>query len=146
MRRYAARWAVSLLTIAPVLLVAQAAPVYRARLSPVPVAAASPTITGGGSVTATLAGTKLTIAGAFEGLASAATFAKLHRGPKGVRGPAVFDLTVTAGTSGKITGALDLSPTQVEDLRRERFYVQLHSDKAPEGNLWGWLLVQESKR
>jgi hypothetical protein len=58
----------------------------------------------------------------------------------------VFDLTVTPGTSGKISGSLDLSPSQVEDLARERFYVQLHSEKAPDGNLWGWLLVQETKR
>ena len=115
-------------------------------MSPVPVAAASPNITGVGSVTATRSGTKLTIAGTFEGLASPATFAKLHRAPKGIRGPAVFDLTVTSGTSGKISATLDLTPAQVEDLARERFYVQLHSEKAPDGNLWGWLLVQENKR
>jgi hypothetical protein len=24
--------------------------------------------------------------------------------------------------------------------------VQLHSEKAPEGNLWGWLLPQEAKK
>jgi hypothetical protein len=136
--------AVSLLI--PLLSAAQTARVLKGRLSPVPVAAASPTITGSGSVTATLSGTTLTIAGTFEGLASAATVAKIHRGQKGVRGPAVFDLTVTPGTSGKIAGALDLSPAQVEDLGRERFYVQLHSEKAPDGNLWGWLLIQESKR
>jgi hypothetical protein len=139
-------WVASLLAVFTALLAAQAAPAYRGRLSPVPVAAASPAITGVGSVTATLAGTRLTIAGTFEGLASAATFAKLHRAPKGIRGPAVFDLTVTPGTSGKISGSLDLSPSQVEDLSRERFYVQLHSEKAPDGNLWGWLLVQETKR
>jgi hypothetical protein len=58
----------------------------------------------------------------------------------------VFDLTVIPGTSGKVSGSFDLSPSQVEDLARERFYVQLHSEKAPDGNLWGWLLVQENKR
>jgi hypothetical protein len=136
----------TLLAFVPVLLVAQAAPAYRGRLSPVPVAAASPMITGVGAVTGTLTGTKLAIAGTFEGLATPATFAKLHRGPKGIRGPAVFDLTITPGTSGKISGSLDLTPAQVDDLRRERFYVQLHSEKAPDGNLWGWLLVQETKR
>jgi hypothetical protein len=136
----------TLLAVVPVLLDAQSAPAYRGRLSPVPVAAASPMITGVGAVTGTLSGTKLAIAGTFEGLATPATFAKLHRGPKGIRGPAVFDLTITPGTSGKISGSLDLTPAQVEDLRRERFYVQLHSEKAPDGNLWGWLLVQETKR
>ena len=58
----------------------------------------------------------------------------------------MFDLTITPGTSGKIDGSIDLSSAQVEDLARERFYVQLHSEKAPDGNLWGWLLVQETKR
>src|SRR5687768_1615726 len=98
------RYAAGLLAVCTAALTAQAAPAYRGRLSPVPVAAASPAITGVGSVTATLAGTKLTIAGTFEGLASPATFAKLHRAPKGIRGPAVFDLAVTPGTSGKISG------------------------------------------
>jgi hypothetical protein len=144
MKRVAALPAASL-ALLTALLVAQA-PAYRARLSPVPVPAALTTVTGIGAVTATLAGTKLTVTGTFEGLASPATFAKLHRAPKGIRGPAVFDLTVTPGTSGKIAGSLDLSPSQVEDLGRERFYVQLHSEKAPDGNLWGWLLVQETKR
>ena len=134
------------LAVLPALVSAQAAPAYKGRLSPVPVAAASPNVTGVGSATATLSGTKLTIAGTFEGLASPATLAKLHRGPKGIRGPAVFDLTVTPGTSGKISGSFDLSPSQVEDLARERFYVQLHSEKAPDGNLWGWLLAQENKK
>jgi hypothetical protein len=125
---------------------AQAAKTYRARLSPVPVSTATPTVTGVGSVTATLSGTKLSLTGTFEGLASPATFAKLHRGPKGIRGPAVFDLKVTAAASGTISGSIDLTPSQVDDLGRERFYVQLHSEKAPDGNLWGWLLSQENKR
>jgi hypothetical protein len=147
MKRCAALALATALTVGlPVLLFAQGGATYKGRLSPVPVAAASPNVTGVGSVTATLAGSKLTIAGTYEGLASPATFAKLHRGPKGIRGPAVFDLTITLGTSGKIAGTLDLSPSQIEDLARERFYVQLHSEKAPDGNLWGWLLVQENKR
>jgi hypothetical protein len=120
--------------------------IYKGRLAPVPVAAATPTVTGVGSATATLTGTKLAITGTFEGLASPATTAKLHRGPKGIRGPALFDLTVTPGTSGTISGTIDLTSAQVDDLGRERFYIQIHSEKAPDGNLWGWLLAQENKR
>ena len=146
MNRFTALLALGVLMLAIDAPFAQSGRAYRGRLSPVPVAAASSDITGVGSVTATLAGTKLAISGTFEGLASPATFAKLHRGPKGIRGPAVFDLTITPGTSGKIEGSIDLSAAQVEDLARERFYVQLHSEKAPDGNLWGWLLVQETKR
>jgi hypothetical protein len=146
MKHFAALLAMSALMGSPALLVAQAAKAYRGRLAPVPVPAASPNVTGVGSVTATLTGTKLSISGTFEGLATPATFAKLHRGSKGIRGPAVFDLIVTTGTSGKITGSIDLTATQIDDLARERFYVQLHSEKAPDGNLWGWLLIQENKR
>ena len=125
---------------------AQGATTYKARLSTVPVdAAMAATITGLGSVTATLTGTKLSVTGTFEGLASPATVARVHRAPKGIRGPAAFDLKVTTGTSGTISGAIDLTPAQVADLGRERFYVQLHSEKAPEGNLWGWLLSQEKR-
>ena len=146
MTRFAPWLAAAVLAAWPALVATQAPTTFRGRLSPVPVAAASPNVTGVGSVTATLSGTKLTLAGTFEGLASPATLAKLHRAPKGIRGPAVFDLTVTPGTSGKISATLDLTPAQVEDLGRERFYVQLHSEKAPDGNLWGWLLVQENKK
>lgn len=132
---------------------------YRTRLAPVPIDAAMMASTAGsGTVTATLAGTRLTIAGTFEGLRSPATVARVHRAQKGVRGPAVFDLVVAnapgagspassiSSTAGTISATLDLTPTQVDDLGRERFYVQLHSEKAPEGNLWGWLQLQETKR
>jgi hypothetical protein len=147
MKRMAALLALGALIVCPHWTVrAQSVKTYRARLSPVPVGAASATVTGVGSVTATLAGTKLSLTGAFEGLASPATLAKVHRGPKGIRGPAVFDLKITTSTSGTIAGAIDLTQSQVDDLGRERFYVQLHSEKAPDGNLWGWLLSQENKR
>lgn len=146
MNRFPALLTLGVLMLAVTAPLAQSGRAFKGRLSPVPVAAASPDITGVGSVTATLTGTKLAISGTFEGLASPATFAKLHRAPKGIRGPAVFDLTITPGTSGKIAGSIDLSSAQIEDLARERFYVQLHSEKAPDGNLWGWLLVQETKR
>jgi CHRD domain len=115
--------------------------VFRARLSPVPVDSAnSAVITGSGSVTATLSGCSLSVQGTYEGMRSAATMARIHLGPRGVRGPAVFDLTVTKATSGSLGGTFMLTPEQVEDVRRGRFYVQVHSEKATEGNLWGWLL------
>lgn len=124
---------------------------YRTRLSTVPIdLAMAATIAGSGSVTATLNGTKLTVNGTFDGLKSPATAARLHRGQRGVRGPAILDLQVTTGssggTSGSITGTLDLTPQQVQDLQNSRMYVQLHSEKAPDGNLWGWLMLQETKR
>jgi CHRD domain-containing protein len=126
---------------------AQAARSYRARLSPVPIdLAMAATVAGSGSVTAVLNGAKLTVNGTFEGLKSPATVVRLHKAQRGVRGPAVLDLTATNGTSGTISGAVDLTPQQVQDLQNSRLYVQLHSQKAPDGNLWGWLLPQETKR
>ncbi len=125
----------------------QAKPQFRARLSPVPIdIVMQAAITGGGAVTATLTGAKLTITGTFTGLQTPGTFAKIHAGPKGIRGPAVLDLTVSKGTSGNIAGTFDLTPQQLDDLRNSRLYIQLHSEKAPEGNLWGWLLPQEGRR
>jgi len=100
------------------------------------------TIAGSGSLTATLAGKQLTMQGTFSGLRSPATTAQIHRGPKGIRGPVVpdLDLTVTKAVNGEISGTLDLTPDQIADLRNGRWYVQIQSERAPDGNLWGWLL------
>jgi hypothetical protein len=131
----------------PPALHAQNAKSFRARLSPVPMdLSMASTIAGSGSVTATLNGNKLSITGTFEGLKSPATVARLHKGQRGVRGEPMLELTVTKATSGTITANLDLTASQVQDLQQSRVYVQLHSEKAPDGNLWGWLPPQESKR
>lgn len=121
---------------------------YRARLSPVPIdVAMQATVAGAGLVTATLNGSTLTVTGNYTGLRTAATVARLHRSPRtAMRGPAIGDLTVVTGTSGTIAGSLELTKDQVDDLANGRLYIQLHSDKAPEGNLWGWLLMQEGKK
>jgi len=114
---------------------------FHTRLAPVSMdATMRATVAGLGSATATLSGAKLTISGIFEGLLSPATTANLRLSRvAGVRGPAVFDLTVTHATSGSVSGSIDLSSDQVEALRKGRFYIQIQSEKAPDGNLWGWL-------
>jgi CHRD domain len=114
---------------------------FKTRLAPVPIdLVMAATVTGSGSVTASLTGNKLTFSGTFDGLAGPATIAQVHKGPvAGVRGPVLFDLTVTHATSGTISGSVELSPAQVIDLEKRRLYVQIHSEKAPDGNLWGWL-------
>ncbi|HWW88527.1 MAG TPA: CHRD domain-containing protein [Vicinamibacterales bacterium] len=122
---------------------------FKARLSVVPIdATMQATIAGTGSVSAALTGTKLSITGAFEGLRSPATIAQLHRAQRGVRGPVLqstSDLQVTHGTSGTISGSIELTAMQITDLEQGRLYLQLHSEKAPDGNLWGWLLSKEGK-
>lgn len=136
------------LIVATAAVAAQPGKAYKARLAPVPIdVSMQGAIAGGGSVTATRAGAKLTLTGTFDGLKSAATIAQLHKGPvTGVRGPVVADLTVANATSGAIGGAVDLTPALQEDLDKGRLYVQLHSEGAKDGNLWGWLLPQENKR
>lgn len=121
---------------------------YRARLSPVPLdLAMQATIAGSGSVTAALNGTTLTVSGNYAGLKTPSTVARVHRGPRtAMRGPAIGDLTIVAGTSGTIAGTLELTKGQVDDLANGRLYIQLHSEKAPEGNLWGWLFIQEGRK
>ena len=114
---------------------------FKARLSAVPVENSTVAgITGSGSVTAVLTGRNLSVSGKFEGMRTPATLAQIHVGPKGIRGPVLSDLTITKATSGTISGTITLKPAQVDDLKAGRFYVQIHSEKAPDGNLWGWIL------
>jgi hypothetical protein len=114
---------------------------FRARLSPVPVESNNASkITGTGAVMATLDGAKLTISGTFQGMKSAATIAQVHMGQRGVRGPVEFDLDITKSPNGSIAGVLTLTKVQIDTLRRGWYYIQVHAEQAPEGNLWGWLL------
>lgn len=125
---------------------AQTGDKYSIRLGRIPVANAreGASITGRGAGSATLAGNRLTVSGTFDGMSSAATVARLHRGvAKGARGPVLADLTVSKGPSGTFSGTIDLKPEDLAELRLGKLYVQIHSDKglAPDGsNLWGWLL------
>jgi hypothetical protein len=126
---------------------AQGGKTYKARLAPVPLdAQLLQVVSGLGSATATLSGTTLTVNGTFEGLKSPATIAQIHQAPRGIRGPVVFDLKVTPnGLGGTISGSLKLTAQQITDLDKSWFYIQLHSEKAPDGNLWGWLMPQEKR-
>ena len=114
---------------------------FKARLSPVPIdVSMMARVAGVGSLTATLNGKTLIITGTFEGLRSPATTAQIHRAPKGIPGPAILELTVTNAEKGAVSGSVELTPDQIADLRSGRLYVQIQSERAPEGNLWGWML------
>ena len=134
----------------PAALTAQQPRTFKARLSPVPLdVSMQATVAGGGSVTAVLTGASLAVTGTFDGLKSPATIAQVHKSPvRGVRGPNVLDLTVAKGDamSGTLSGSFTLTALQIADLEKGRLYVQLHSEKAPDGNLWGWLMPQENRR
>lgn len=114
---------------------------FQARLGRVPVDSRTQSaIAGIGHATAELDGDRLTIAGDFSGLLAPATVANLHMGLAiGVRGPAIHALTIESGRDGELSGRLRLSDEQVAALHAGRLYIQISSEIAPDGNLWGWL-------
>src|ERR1041385_677086 len=130
------------ITLMAALFLFQVQTTFRVRLSPVPIdTAMRATVAGKGSATATLSGNKLSISGTFDGLQSVATVARLHQGKAtGVRGNPIGELEVAKATSGSLTGSISLTPEQIENLKKGRLYIQIYSEKAPDGNLWGWLL------
>ena len=115
---------------------------FKTRLAPVPIdAQLAPVITGHGSASAALAGNKLTITGTFEGMHSPATAAHLHESKMtGVRGVEIHELTVSKSAAGNVSGSVELTPAEVTALRKGLLYIVVHSEGAPDGNLWGWLL------
>jgi len=121
---------------------ANAADVYATRLTAVAYdGAMRANVQGDGHVTASLEGRTLTLNGDFTNLLSAATTVKLYSGPGiGVPGGAIMDLTVSGQTGGTVSGTVSLSSTQLAELKRGHVYIQINSLKAPDGNLWGWLL------
>jgi hypothetical protein len=122
--------------------VAQSPERYKVRLAPVPMdGGMRNTVAGTGSATALLTSAKLTVNGTFDGLLSPATTADVHRGPAmGVRGSSFAVLTVSKAPKGTFFGSIDLTPAQVQALKKSQLYIQISSEKAPDGNLWGWFV------
>ena len=121
---------------------AQAPERFKVRLATVPMdGGMRNTVSGFGSATVTLTGAKLSVTGTFDGLKSPATTAKLNSGvARGVRGDAIGNLEITKSTKGQVSGSVDLTAAQVKGLRDGHLYIEVASEKAPEGNLWGWIL------
>jgi hypothetical protein len=121
-----------------------AAQTYQANLGPMPLdEATKANMLGRGEATATLDGRILSLTGSFAGLPSTATKAHLKLGPAiGVPGSEALDLTVSQATAGTVSGKLTLTAAQALAFRTGKLYVQIDSQKAPTGNLWGWLLPQ----
>ena len=119
-----------------------AADVYATRLTAVAYdGAMRANVQGDGHVTANLNGKTLTLAGDFSDLPSTATNVRLYSGPGiGVPGGAILDLQLSGQTSGTVSGTVTLSSAQLAALKRGHVYIQINSQKAPDGNLWGWLL------
>jgi hypothetical protein len=121
---------------------AAAAEKYQAYLSPMPHNdAMHPNFKGKGTAVAVLNGDQLLLNGEFTGLASVATKAHicLSMGT-GIPGKPVFEFAVPSAVEGKATGTFKLDPAQVAALKTGKLYLQIDAEKAPNGNLWGWLL------
>jgi hypothetical protein len=98
-------------------------------------------VAGVGRVTAVLDGSTLAINGSFQGLPSPAVGGELRQGIAiGARGPVVAAVTAARAQAGSASASIKLNKVQLAALRAGRMYVQLNSEKAPDGNLWGWLL------
>jgi hypothetical protein len=115
---------------------------YEAELDPVPFDAVNraDVIDSIGNVTATLDGGTLTINGSFSNLTSNATGGSVRIGlAKGVPGDAIGPVTVTHGRQGQITAKVKLNGAQAVALNKQALYIRIDSEKAPDGNLQGWL-------
>ena len=113
---------------------------FRARLSPMPVNAASlNSITGVGQVRATLEGSQLTVTGSYRGMSSPATAVHIHIALPGLHGPVAHALEVSNAPEGEISGSVVLTGDQMASLRAQSLYVQVHSQGNPGGELRGWI-------
>lgn len=114
---------------------------FAGHLSPLPAnALESRTLQGRGRATASLDKNTLTIKATFDGLNAVVTAVAVRRAVPGMRGPVQFTVPVPTGTIGTIEATVTLTPTQVDDLKRGWYYLQIDTARHPEGHLRGWLL------
>lgn len=126
-----------LLSAAPVLAAG-----YDAELDPVPFDASNRAIVidSIGNASATLDGGTLKVQGSFSNFTSPATGGSVRIGlAKGVPGDAIGNLTADHATSGHFSGSVKLSSDQVVALKKQAIYIRIDSEKAPDGNVQGWL-------
>ncbi len=125
------------------MLGAQSSERFKGRLSRLPVdRPTAPQLRGQGSVEATLNGDELVLTAKFEGLSSPATAAHIHRAPVARRGPVAFTVEVPAVATGELRDTITLTNAQLEQLREGLYYLQIHTEGNPGGELRGWLLLQ----
>lgn len=121
---------------------AWAAASYEAELDPTPFDATTraDVIESIGNVTASLDGSTLTVKGTFSNFTSPATGGSFRIGlAKGVPGDAIGNLTVEHARQGAFSGTIKLSSAQLAALHRQSLYIRIDSEKAPDGNVQGWL-------
>lgn len=101
-------------------------------------------VSGEGRVTATiLGGRTVTLTGAYSGLASPATSIRVLKGPRtGVPGREELALFTVAkpSTSGEFSQTLRLSKMNMSALAAGQIYLQIATESAPDGAIWGWII------
>jgi hypothetical protein len=115
---------------------------YEAGLDPTPFDATNRADVLGsiGTATADLKGNVLTVSGSFSNLTSNATGGSLRVGlAKGVPGDAIGTVTADHAKDGKFSASVKLTGAQVAALNKQSLYIRIDSEKAPDGNLQGWL-------
>lgn len=115
---------------------------YDAELDPVPFDASNRAIVidSIGDASATLDGNTLIVKGNFSNFTSPAVGGSVRIGlAKGVPGDAIGTLSVDHATTGHFSGTVKLTSTQIAALKKQALYVRIDSEKAPDGNVQGWL-------
>lgn len=115
---------------------------FRTRLTSAAFQPPAPIFKGDGNVTAALATRTLSISGDYKALASPVTKVRLLTGtaPGVPSGTPLAELKASGGTAGAVSAQLLLTPAQINLLKAGRLYVQVETEAAPGGALWGWLM------
>ena len=94
-----------------------------------------------GLVEATLVGNTLTVNGQVMNLTGNPQGAHIHEGEEGVAGPVVFPLTLQnfVERGSGIVGTFTLTDDQVETLLSDGYYVNVHTEANPQGEVRGQL-------
>lgn len=106
-----------------------------------------------GEVAATLTENMLQITGTFEDLESSlhdvsGSPAHVHKALAGENGPIIFNLVVAPSDdnmSGTLSLSANLTQEQIDDFRNGRYYVNVHSEDFPSGEIRGQLGVNLSE-
>lgn len=103
------------------------------------VPATGSTGTGACSVILNAAETQISITCAYSGLTSSVNAAHIHgSAPAGENADVLFNFNFTGGTSGTISaGPFTVTPSQVADIKAHRFYINVHTNQFPNGEVRG---------
>tara|TARA_Y100000588_G_C14231854_1_gene915630 strand:- start:775 stop:1206 length:432 start_codon:yes stop_codon:yes gene_type:complete len=113
---------------------------FKGKLSRLPVdIATAANITGTGNVTAKLIGQDLRITANFEGMSSPVTAIHIHRAARARRGPVAFILNLPM-VNKSLFEIVKLNAEEVDVLNKGNYYLQIHTEQNPTGELRGWLL------